>query len=239
MSVTQAFLRVVSGPRQGLSIPLLPDKPVLIGRSRGELLLDDPLVSGSHCRISLRGGRYLLQDLNSTNGTIVDGRRVVDAALRPGSEVAIGSTRLVLFVSEEEGSVSRSDEVLRSDIAWLMDDERVAVEPSASRLGAALRLPPRMEGSVEVMSGPDVGRVFRFARGSVLVGRRQADVALSDPEVSRRHASVELFGPDMAFLRDVASTNGTFVNGRRVSMARIHPGDRITCGKSELRFYSS
>jgi pSer/pThr/pTyr-binding forkhead associated (FHA) protein len=53
--------------------------------------------------------------------------------------------------------------------------------------------------------------------------------------VSRRHAELQL-QTDGWHLVDLDSTNGISVNGRRVSAARLQPGDRITIGTSDLRF---
>ena len=74
-----AFLQVVSGARQGLNVPLEADRTVTIGRKRGDLLIDDPLVSGRHCRVELRPDGWYVKDLGSTNGTLVDGRLVREA----------------------------------------------------------------------------------------------------------------------------------------------------------------
>jgi pSer/pThr/pTyr-binding forkhead associated (FHA) protein len=60
-------------------------------------------------------------------------------------------------------------------------------------------------------------------------------VPLSDIEVSRRHAVIEVFGRRMLFLRDLGSTNGTYHNGRRISVARLRSGDTIGIGRSVLK----
>ena len=91
------FLRVVQGKQQGLSIPLDASGSLLIGRKRANLVLDDPLVSGQHCRVFARGEEFVVEDLGSTNGTLVDGRLVREEVLQPGAEIAIGNTRLVLL----------------------------------------------------------------------------------------------------------------------------------------------
>ena len=61
------------------------------------------------------------------------------------------------------------------------------------------------------------------------------EVPLTDVEVSRRHAVVEVFGREMIFLRDLGSTNGTYHNGRRVSISRLQPGDTIGVGKTVMK----
>jgi adenylate cyclase len=69
---------------------------------------------------------------------------------------------------------------------------------------------------------------------SLLVGRAVAcDLAISDPTISRRHAEMELFAGSI-LVRDLGSTNGTFVNGERVREALAPPGSRIAFGKVDF-----
>ncbi|HYX25049.1 MAG TPA: FHA domain-containing protein, partial [Thermoanaerobaculia bacterium] len=66
------------------------------------------------------------------------------------------------------------------------------------------------------------------------VGRAVAsDLAIQDPTVSRRHAELELTGAGLR-VRDLGSTNGTFLNGQRVSDAVAMPGSRVSFGKVDF-----
>lgn len=66
------------------------------------------------------------------------------------------------------------------------------------------------------------------------VGRsRESDIFLVDPSVSRVHATLEPQG-DSVMVRDAGSTNGTFVNGERVQLRALRPGDRVAFGKTEM-----
>ena len=78
----------------------------------------------------------------------------------------------------------------------------------------------------------DGDQVFELRRGSALtVGRAlTSDVALLDPTVSRKHASL-LADESGIELSDLGSSNGTFVNGARIEKARVAPGDVLTFGK--------
>ncbi len=241
----RTLLKILSGPQEGLNIPLSAITTFTIGRREGDLTLDDPLVSGRHCNLFFRGGEWIVQDLGSTNGTMVEGRLVRETAVRPGQEVSVGSTRLVLLTEGEEdapdGSAAAApaeEQVAAQELAWLLDEE-LAEQPVGSGasdvIGQELRLPPGVVAHLEVVAGQDMGRVYRFLRGNVNIGRRAGEVPLSDGEVSRRHAVVEVFGRDMVFLRDLGSTNGTYHNGRRMAVARIHHGDTIGVGKTVLK----
>jgi len=71
------------------------------------------------------------------------------------------------------------------------------------------------------------GRVTVLGRGS------EADIVVDDPGVSRRHAEIRL-DDGSAVVRDLGSTNGTFVDGERASTARLSDGSSITIGRTRI-----
>jgi hypothetical protein len=75
-----------------------------------------------------------------------------------------------------------------------------------------------------------------FIEGKATIGRsEESDIFLVDPSVSRNHAEMDL-NVDGAFVRDLSSTNGTFVNGERIEgVRRVLPGDVLTFGNTQLR----
>ncbi len=238
----KAFLSIIAGVRQGTYVPLPDLAPFVIGRKQGDLLLEDPLVSGVHARIVAKGDGYLLQDLDSTNGTMVDGKLVREILLKPGMEICLGHTRMILFEGvDDQASYRQQGAASHSDVAWLLDEELVEMEKrdrtgtGGDVIGQDLRLPPGLNAVLEVGAGQDAGKVFRFTRGNMTIGRKAGEVPLTDLEVSRRHSVIEVFGRGMIFLRDLGSTNGTYHNGRRVSVSRLRSGDTIGVGKSVLR----
>lgn len=230
------FLRVVSGARQGTSVPLQPDASLVIGRARGDLRLDDPLVSSAHCRVVCRGGRYILQDLGSTNGTLVDGRAVQDTVLRPGSEVVVGDTHLMVFDADAmEHSEGPGDAV-----AWLLNEEKRAADAiDAPSLDPALCAISGLSLGLKVLAGQDRATTFPLTHAHSVLGRSQGEVPLSDAEVSRQHVAIETFGHGMVFIRDLGSTNGSYHNGRRVHVAQFAVGDTLGCGKSVMRLVNT
>ncbi len=232
-----AFLQIISGARQGLSVPLHTHRPLVIGRRHGELILDDPMVSGKHCTIRYQDGGYILEDLGSTNGTLVNGKRVKVAPLSPGAEITVGKSRMLLYHGAEGNERPEPRGAPQLDIAWLLDEELVEVRGRAEAdvIGQELRLPPGFNAVVEVVAGQDAGKVFRFTRGSVTIGRRLGEVPLTDVEVSRHHAVIEVFGREMIFVRDLGSTNGTYHNGRRIDVARLADGDTVGVGKTVMK----
>jgi signal transduction histidine kinase len=87
--------------------------------------------------------------------------------------------------------------------------------------------------ALEVMRGPDRGRRFELpAHEPQLIGRSSEALPITDTSVSRRHAELT---PDEGawWIRDLESSNGTYVNGRRIhERTRLDPGDQVRCGSS-------
>jgi pSer/pThr/pTyr-binding forkhead associated (FHA) protein len=91
---------------------------------------------------------------------------------------------------------------------------------------------------LRVEEGPAQHEAYILSAGGVyLIGREGADIVLDDEKVSRKHAEIGLYGPGAYVLRDLASTNGTLLNGRRVSeKAKLKHWDLIRVGDTHLRF---
>jgi hypothetical protein len=108
---------------------------------------------------------------------------------------------------------------------------------SANKLAQAAastpEIDPRRQQAVVVAEG----RRLSVGKSGAVIGRsRDCDIVLSDSNVSRRHAEIEL-GDQGWTVRDLGSTNGILVNGRRAEgSVPLHGGDRIELGTSQLLF---
>jgi pSer/pThr/pTyr-binding forkhead associated (FHA) protein len=94
-------LAIIDGPDAG-SVFRLEKPRVTIGRSNADLTLNDTEASRQHAAVEVRDTIFLLNDLGSTNGTMVDGRRIKEPTeLQNQSEFQVGGTTLMLIVTEE------------------------------------------------------------------------------------------------------------------------------------------
>ncbi|WP_089011861.1 FhaA domain-containing protein [Micromonospora inositola] len=88
--------------------------------------------------------------------------------------------------------------------------------------------------NVRLVSGD--GRTYPLQMGSTVIGRGdQANLRLPDVGISRRHARLDFDGGQVV-LTDLGSTNGTMVNGQRVSAVALNPGDMVQLGTTTLTF---
>lgn len=93
-----------------------------------------------------------------------------------------------------------------------------------------------MRVTLHVIAGPQTGRAFTFDQHDTFMIGRSEDAQFCLPQdrfFSRHHCILEI-APPQCFLRDLGSTNGTFVNGIRVDSAHLKHGDRIQGGETVL-----
>lgn len=91
-------------------------------------------------------------------------------------------------------------------------------ERSTDKVPSELQLPQGKRISLAVIAGPDAGSVYRVEKPRVTIGRSNADLTLNDTEASRTHAAIEV-RDFLIQLRDLGSTNGTLVDGQRITDA--------------------
>lgn len=170
-------------------MPPSPSTTWIIGSAAGcDLRVVSPYVSGRHCRLVHEQGRWTLEDLGSTNGTFVNGTRLVGRRnVSPADRITLGSSE---------------------PLPWPMP-------PTSTEHAASTALPN--------------------ARRPLVIGRSSScDVVLDQPMVSGRHAVLEPAGAGW-HVRDLGSTNGTFVRGRRIEGPEpVAAGDVIGLGSHRL-----
>lgn len=97
-------------------------------------------------------------------------------------------------------------------------------------------VPPPFPLILEVIEGPLAGTVYPLTRTRTVLGRTGCDIDFpEDKLLSRKHASVEVYNTNYVLVRDLASTNGTFLNGFLITQARVSLGDEIMIGAIKLR----
>jgi len=106
--VRRTKLLVVSGPLQGREFVVNRDAFTIGSGSHNDLVIEDSTVSKRHCEIVVDHTGYLIRDLDSTNGTFVQGVRVSSAHLAPGSEIQLGKTRIVFCPLQESNDIPLS-----------------------------------------------------------------------------------------------------------------------------------
>ena len=85
--------------------------------------------------------------------------------------------------------------------------------------------------SIEQIAGQDAGRIYSIPRGTTKIGRKNTDIEINSERMSAKHAELHYSGTRV-FIIDRNSTNGTYVNGRRIRRTPLKDGDVISFGGS-------
>jgi pSer/pThr/pTyr-binding forkhead associated (FHA) protein len=140
-----------SGPTPGAAFTLEGDQ-LTIGRdSTNEIVINDAEVSRRHARLTFQGGKYVLEDLGSTNGTFVNGQRLAGPrVLKPGEVVSFGEQIVLVF------------EASNFDPGATVVSPRAAAVPSIQRPLTPPPPPPAdYAGSIPASPAPIAGTTMR------------------------------------------------------------------------------
>ncbi len=186
-----------------------------IGRHAScDLVLDDDTVSRLHARVERTEGGFALMDLGSSNGLRVNGEPTTYRILEPGDVVHVGEC-----VLRFEGSVDGVTRETRRARTTVMD-VHVPVEAEGD-------LGPRV-----AVHTPERTWEVPLPSDRLTIGRESDnDVALDAPGVSRYHAVVERRGPFWT-VRDLNSSNGTWVGPARISRTVLNDGESFRIGSA-------
>lgn len=203
---TKLRLTFLSGTREGSYVEQA-GAVVRIGRAKGSAVWtpEDRIVSDQHAKIVRLHDAFVLMDLDSTNGTFLNGSRVERAALRNGDVIGLGS-----------GGPELRVQVLTPDLAERLSQATVVI-PNFAELAR------RRSEAAFVRDVP-------IDRDQITLGRGpEADLQLDSPIVSRVHARVVRQGTGLRLL-DLGSSNGTYLGANRVEESDLADGDRFVVG---------
>ena len=186
-----------------------------IGRVEGnDIILPSSNVSRQHSRLFVRQGKCYVEDLGSSNGVIVDGQRIQgERDLGSAAQIRIGDYYLYLEFNKDSNGAQQ--DVVSTHI--------VSQDENAYKL-------VRVGDSF-------AGEIFVLSERRNTIGRTEDNaVFLNDPSVSRRHAQIDVEGV-VYCLADMGSSNGTCVNGKRITGPTIlRENDRVSFGNLDFVF---
>ena len=234
----EAWVRIVVGKNEGREV-LIDKEQTSIGRSElcDIALFGDRGIEKNHALlIAAPTGGYVLRDVSGKPGTVLINGAAVQSGeqspVRNGDTLVIGGKTLLFF-----------ERFTKERTVIAKDGERIPVRPPSPAIPVATvpqPLPvatltaPRQPTFVAT-SGYYAGQSFPVRPGATIGRDPQADIALpQDTAASRRHAKIVQEALSLA-IEDTSSTNGTFVNGQRVTRQSLVPGDTVLIGATALR----
>jgi pSer/pThr/pTyr-binding forkhead associated (FHA) protein len=199
-----ARLTTRRGPTIGITFELTKDI-INIGRgTKNDIVIDHPDLSRNHCQLVRLVTDYELQDLNSTNGTFINGQRLTsNRILHSGSLIELGDA--VTFEYEAERQTT--------------NDVTASPPPVTEPLPPPIS--PDQPFFLVVKLGKEPDRVYLLKNDVVTIGRDLSNyIVVQDPEISRWHVQLQRSAEGYT-AKDMGSTNGTLLNGVRMNVPKL------------------
>lgn len=215
----------------------LDEESRTIGREPGnDIVLENLLVSGYHARIDRAGKDFVLTDLQSKNGTYVNGQRVNSVKLKPGDEILIGKHTLVFALEPNEKAEDRG----LAEATMFMEAPSVAASPPAGEApadsdAAAASSADRLAVLSHLSGG---GGEFELTKKLVKLGKgEEADIQVGGFLTPRVAATISR-RPAGYHLTVMSGRAKVKVNGVQVKEGcRLKEFDTIEVGPARMQFY--
>jgi pSer/pThr/pTyr-binding forkhead associated (FHA) protein len=212
-----------NGPEQEFK---LAKTSVSLGRANtNDITLNDARVSRSHARLECGAQGIALVDLNSSNGTRLNGLRIERATLKPGDTISLGSQQLKYQVEEPS-----------EDVGLTKIDSQTQLDQTMNHEFLPMVINETSTPSLVVFTGEKTWRIDLNNLDQALIGRDEScAVYLDSSNVSRRHAEVQQVSGAFV-LKDNGSTNGTWLGSQKVEHHILKDGDVFRIGPAQIVF---
>jgi pSer/pThr/pTyr-binding forkhead associated (FHA) protein len=243
-------------------------KPVLgipsnIDRKKN-IFLDDDEVSKLHAKFTSIAGDLVVEDLNSTNGVYLNGKKITKFIANVGDQVKVGSTVFTLIEDSEvkqrtfvgklkdyskfthdfkklskvlEGNIIFNPELAKVNKKELPKDVQEIFE-NIKTIYTDKKEKMDITGFVKSyffeVDILDKNIKINFYREKIIIGRK-GDLIIEDESLSREHAELSVLPNGLFKVKDLGSQNGTFVNGSRISVAEFKEKDILKVGDTRLK----
>ena len=220
-------LTVMDGAKAVSTVELEAERTTIGRHPDNDIQLQDNAVSGKHAVIMTILSDSFLEDLNSTNGTLVNGRQVAKHPLADGDVITMGQHTL-----RYESAVKVDESALEQTMILRPGQMAAAAEQAGERLGAVPAAEPAkpLKAKLRLESGGNAGRELELTKALTTIGRPGVQVAA----VTRR--------PDGYYLVHVggqdANSKRPVVNGESIGVhaRQLENGDSIELAGAKLTF---
>ncbi len=211
------------GPEQEFE---LAKTSVSLGRGAiNDIVLDDVRVSRSHARLDFATEEVTIVDLGSSNGTRVNGIRIERTTLVPGDTIGLGGQQLKYSV---EGP--------SEDVDLTVIDTQVQLDQTIAEEVLPVVINDTANPSLVVFTSDRTWSIDLADLDQATIGRDESCAVFIDVDkVSRQHAEVQHRG-EAFLIKDLDSTNGTWVNSQQIDQHILQDGDVIRVGPAQIIF---
>ena len=217
---------------------------ITIGRvDKNDIKIENLAVSRQHARIVQDGDRYIMEDLNSLNGTFVNEKRVMKCILRNEDEILVGKHTLVFIDREEKPIEMRKDiDISLAEKTVILDTkkQRELISQPGGEKPTIEEKPSDLKGGITIISGGVGQKGIELKKRLTIGGKGDgADIKLRGFFVGKISFIISK-RPNGFFITRSGGRSVTKVNGVKVEgQQELKDGDIIDIGSTRMQFHSS
>lgn len=204
-------------------VQLTKDRTTLGRRPYNDIVIDNLAVSGEHAVLQMTGNEVYLEDLNSTNGTYVNGKAVKKQLLQNNDTIEIGKYK-IKYINEAASAGFEKTMVIKAGAAGIVAPAPAAAAASASHAAADLGNGPN--ATIKVLSGAAAGREVPLLKVVTTIGKPGVAVAAI---TKRQHGFV---------VAHVEGANKPTLNGAPIGAepVTLKNGDLLELAGTQMQF---
>ncbi|MCY4443345.1 MAG: FHA domain-containing protein [Proteobacteria bacterium] len=214
-------------------IKLRTEEATIFGRSQGDVVLNDPEVSSSHCQIHYIDNHHHIFDMNSTNGTFLNDGRIIKSRLENNDIITVGQSSIRFeLVTGECASLENlelankkihSDKITRATDNLLKEQQESIAELPDLKIDTTYQ-----DGTTDTLT---------FNQEVVYIGRASSFGKFNqDDQISRKHLKIKINNDYDVIVEDQDSTNGLFINNKQVTgIHKVYSTDVLVIGNTQLK----
>lgn len=206
-------------------VQLTKDRTTLGRRPYNDIVIDNLAVSGEHAVLQLTGNEVFLEDLNSTNGTYVNGKAVKKQLLQNNDTVEIGKYK-IKFINEAPGATFEKTMIMKPGMVPPMPKPAGVPAAAGAPAVAAVAAAEALSATIKVLSGAAAGREVPLVKVVTTIGKPGVAVAAI---TKRAHGFV---------VAHVEGSNKPTLNGSAIGAepVTLKNGDMLELAGTQMQF---
>ncbi|VAX17973.1 hypothetical protein MNBD_NITROSPINAE04-783 [hydrothermal vent metagenome] len=211
-------------------------KTLFVGREKGDIILKNPAVSARHFKLEKLGARFIIHDLNSTNGTIVNGEKVTTKELRSGDQIVVG--QFVFKFNNPDQELGAVDSFGSDDIGGMtMMLDPAKVQAMMGEKPGEKEAPVEKESAkLFLYQSSGAPKVLKIEKDTTMIGSSEnSDIQIKGITIGRIAASITKTGDkyEITYQGGMAKLK---IDSAPVDKRQLENGDKFSIGSYNFEF---
>lgn len=211
-------------------------KTLLVGREKGDIIIKNPAISARHFKLEKIGARFILHDLDSTNGTIVNGEKISTKELRSGDKIMVGQFIFTFENPDEErGAVDSFGEEDIGGMTMMLDPTKVKAMMAAKAEEKEKEV-EKESAKLFLYQSSGAPKVLKIEKETTMIGSSEnSDIQIKGITIGRIAASITKTGDkyEISYQGGMAKLK---MDSSPIEKHELKNGDKFSIGSYNFEF---